>query len=148
MKILKIYPCIFLISLVTGCSRQDVSVDKCALSSSYKVSYLGASSGDGDLKFTNNENNLNYQITIFDSFVGLENPTLEFGGIAKCASGIVSGAIEAGNSTKSNIKILGGNFTGIFNQPLIEKPFGKWTLSLYDTEANKEYRFTGFWEIN
>lgn len=143
----KIYLLVFFFILSLGCSRQDVSLGKCALAPAYSVNYLGASSGGGDLRFTDSKNGLSYKIIIFDSFVGLDAPTLELDGVAKCSDGIVSGAIKTGESTKSNIKIVGGGFTGIFNQPLIEKPFGKWSISLHDTEANKEYQFTGYWEL-
>lgn len=148
MQISKLILLVHICLLSWGCSRQDVSLDKCALSPSYKVNYLGASSGDGELKFSNSENGLNYQIKIFDSFVGVDKPILELGGIAKCSGGIVFGAIGTGNSSKPSVKIMGGSFTGIFNEPLIERPFGKWTLSLHDAELNKDYHFTGFWELN
>ncbi|MCO1673113.1 hypothetical protein FA459_27225, partial [Pseudomonas aeruginosa] len=110
---------------LTACIALSKPEERCNLQSEYKISYIGNSSGSGSIKFNQEKNSYRYEIFIHDDFESSTQPAIVMRGKAKCTNGFVFGSANAGNALENNIKIIGGEFKGIFNEPRSDRPFGK-----------------------
>lgn len=148
MKVLKVSIFLYSSIFLSACDTSLRDVNRCELNESYRVSCTGNSSGNGFLKFVkDNSTGYLYSVKIYDSFVGGERPAIELQGEAQCWEGFVRGKVASGTSLNNSLKVLGGEIVGIFNEPNADRPFGKWSMSMYNAEESKSYRFDGFWEV-
>jgi|TARA_B110000902_G_scaffold267006_1_gene357503 hypothetical protein len=137
-----------------GCDNyRDKNDTKCDITGKYPALFLGGSVGYGTINFTKTENhNLLFSVMLKDdSGKSGAKPVIEISGISSCNNGIVKGSFAGGITNRSNIKVMGGDFSAIFNlgeTANISRPFGTWTLGLHDSETNKTHNIDGFWRLS
>lgn len=134
--------------ILSACKNQiNTSYVACNLEANYDVEYLGTAFGNGNISFSpssQNSGDIAYQITV--AAPGSNTPDIAIKGMAQCLSGVVTGTFGGGVTSKPQLNVLGGKFEGLFVNSNIDRPFGRWQVSLYDSEKEKDYKLSGYWQ--
>ncbi len=134
--------------MAMACSRHlDTVHAPCNLEKHYPVEYLGTAFGKGSIsfsKFDERTNTIGYEITVAPP--GASTPDIAIRGVAQCLSGVVTGTFGSGVTSKPELSVLGGKFEGLFVNSHIDRPFGRWQVSLYDAKKDRDYRLSGYWQ--